>query len=70
MPRFHNIDVTARCEDCDWESFTKNSHGIGVQHHRRTGHTVHIEQEQGFTYATEDSEFCRNWKERRTEREG
>lgn len=62
MPRLQAFDASARCEDCDWEVFSKNAHGIGVQHHRRTGHTVHVEQIQVFTYTNGDSDFYLDWE--------
>ena len=62
MPRFNSFEASAFCTECDWETDGKNAHGIAVQHHRRTGHTVNVEQIQSFTYTTENSEWVREWK--------
>jgi hypothetical protein len=46
------IDADARCDDCEWEVFSRNSLGLAAQHHDRTGHTVHANSTVGVTYGT------------------
>ena len=59
---FSNYSAEARCEDCDWESFTKNSHGLAALHQKKTGHTVHIEVYKSYTITESDSKWHQEWK--------
>jgi hypothetical protein len=48
-------DYVARCDDCGWESWTRNSQGNAAKHCDRYGHTVHIEVVGGITYTPRGS---------------
>ena len=37
-------EAQARCTECDWITvYCKNAMGLGAQHNKKTGHSVHVE---------------------------
>lgn len=57
------LDSRAKCEDCEWEAFTRNALGLGKLHHNQTGHSVEIESVLSVSYCLESSKHYQNWKE-------
>ena len=37
-------EALAYCTECDWKTvWCKNAMGLGAQHNKKTGHSVHVE---------------------------
>ena len=50
--RFHSgwRDVSAKCEDCVWQSDAKNAQGNAARHHDASDHSVLVEIRQHICY--------------------
>lgn len=55
--RFHSgwRDVSAKCEDCGWQSDARNAQGNAARHHDASGHKVSVQIRQHICYQTRES---------------
>lgn len=44
------VHVQADCDDCEFSQGSRNAFGLAVQHARKTGHTVAVEEGRAYVY--------------------